>query len=35
MEKKRYKIMFGIIKENMFIVLITSTVDDSNHTKCV
>ena len=34
MEGKQFKIMLGIIK-NMVIVVLTSTVSASNHTKCV
>ena len=32
--KETYEIMFGIIKK-MFIVLLTSIVNASSHTKCV
>ena len=34
MKRTWYKIMFGLIKK-MFIVLLSSTVNASNHTKCV
>ena len=34
MKRTRYKITFGLIKK-MFIVILTGTVNASNHTKCV